>query len=67
MKKLLKSIYVNISIMFAVYAVVWLFAPGSIHPDALEWWAALFTLAVLVALDYAVAWLDSILDKKGDA
>lgn len=67
MSKLLKSIYVNISIMAAVYAIVWLFAPESIHPDALEGWAALVTLAALVALDYVVAWLDKILDKRGDA
>jgi len=66
-KRLLKSIYINISIMVAVYAVVWFFAPGSIHNDALEAWSFAATLAVLVALDYAVAWLDKILDKRGDA
>mgnify|MGYP007112681269 CR=1 FL=1 len=53
--------------MVAVYAVVWLFSPGTIHPDKLEAWAALLTLAVLVAMDYLIAWLDKILDRKGDA
>lgn len=67
MKKLLMRIVTNITIMFAVYLVVMLFAPGHIKPDALEAWAAVLTLAALVALDYVRDFVAKILDQKGEA
>lgn len=67
MKKLLMRIVTNMTIMIGVYLVVMFFAPGHIKPDALEAWAAVLTLAVLVGLDYVRDFIANVLDQKGDA